>query len=124
MKKLVECRIRLGSIAEKFRHADVEFVELSLEDKKMLNDIGKILFSIWHILHVYDFSDENKKLEIRQKIADLNETLDETCRVISDEGLDFEKEYDKEEDNVGKGRPQLKKPSLSKDGGICLDGLE
>jgi len=83
MKKLVECRIRLGSIAEMFRHADVEFVELSFEDKKMLNDIGKILFSLWHILHVYDFSDENKKLEIRQKIADLNETLDETCRVIS-----------------------------------------
>jgi len=61
----------LENIAEKFRSSDIYFSNLPFEDKKTLNYVGKVIGEITTLLLTYKYKDEEEKLEVRRKFADV-----------------------------------------------------
>lgn len=70
----------LEKIADKFRANDIYFKDLEIEERTMLNATGKILGELSRALLTYQYSDDEKKLEIRKKIVKLWEVTFDTWR--------------------------------------------
>ena len=66
-KEIKEEIYNLEKIAEKLRENDIYF-KLEIEERTMLNAIGKILGELAGTLRVYQYKDDEEKLEIRKKI--------------------------------------------------------
>lgn len=70
----------LEKIADKFRANDIYFKDLEIEERTMLNAAGKILGELSRALLIYQYSDDEEKLEIRKKIVKLWEVTFDTWR--------------------------------------------
>ena len=74
-KEIKEEIYNLEKIAEKLRENDIYF-KLEIEERTMLNAIGKILGELAGTLRVYQYKDDEEKLEIRKKIIGILKYLE------------------------------------------------
>lgn len=75
-EKYGKIKRKLCDIALKFRCSDMEFSEFSIEDKKMLNDVGKIIGYLCFLLLKYEYTNEEEKLEIRRNIVRIRSCIE------------------------------------------------
>ena len=77
MEKHIELERQLQNIGLKFRTSDIEFPQLPIEYKKMLNDVGKIIDFISAMLMIYRYTTEEKQLKIRRIMASMEKYTEE-----------------------------------------------
>ena len=62
---------RLTTLSIVFRSSDIYFKKFDINEKRMLNDMGKIIQTLNRLYVEYGLSNDDKKLQIRRKIANL-----------------------------------------------------
>jgi len=72
LKSLEECKILLMEIADYLRHNDKYIKDMDIEERTFLNDVGKVIGWIWKEMIAYNHVNDQKKLEIRERIHALD----------------------------------------------------
>lgn len=89
MKKVSRIRdiiYMLGELSLLFRTPS----DTCVEDNRLYNDVGKILGDIHFILQMYKYADEDRKLKIRRKVAQLR-IVTQKCAIFLESSIREEK---------------------------------
>jgi len=76
----------LFKVAEAFRGNDMFFEDLSLEERTLLNDVGKILGIIHSELMGYRYANEDEKLKIRRLMHEIRHEIERRVEEMRKEG--------------------------------------